>query len=43
MIMASVYKHKTKAMVETQKTGFAVPSNVGSYITGITVAIPLGN
>jgi hypothetical protein len=43
MIMASVYKHKARALVETQKTGFAVPSNLSSYITGINVAIPLGN
>lgn len=43
MIMASVYKHKAKAMVENQKTGFGMPPNVGSYITGITVTIPLGN
>jgi hypothetical protein len=43
MIMASVNKQKARAMVESQKTGFGVPSNVSSYITGITVSIPLGN
>jgi len=43
MIMASVYKHKARATVENQKTGYGVPPNVSSYITGITVSIPLGN
>lgn len=43
MIMASVYKHKASAMVNSQRTGFGTPPNVSSYITGITVSIPLGN
>jgi hypothetical protein len=42
MIMASVYKHKAKAMVSSQKTGFGVPGNVSKDIVGITLQIPLG-
>jgi hypothetical protein len=42
MIMASVYKHKAKAIVSSQKTGFGVPGNVSKDIVGITLQIPLG-
>jgi hypothetical protein len=42
MILASVYKHKAKAMVSNQKTGFGVPANVTKDITGITVIISIG-
>ncbi len=42
MIMATSYKHKAKAMISSQKTGFGVPANVGKDIVGITLQIPLG-
>ncbi len=42
MIMASSYKHKARAMVSSQKTGFGVPGNVSKDIVGITLQIPLG-
>lgn len=42
MIMATTYKHKAKAMVSSQKTGFGVPANVSKDITGITLTIPIG-
>ncbi|MFM6925103.1 MAG: hypothetical protein ACKOU7_06340 [Ferruginibacter sp.] len=42
MIMASAYKHKAKAMLGSQKTGFGVPANVSKDIVGITFQIPLG-
>ncbi len=42
MIMATSYKHKAKAMVSSQKTGFGVPGNVSKDIVGITLQIPLG-
>ena len=42
MVMASVYKHKAKAMLSSQKTGFGVPGNVSKDIVGITLQIPLG-
>ncbi len=42
MIMATTYKHKAKAMVSSQKTGFGVPVNVSKDIVGITLQIPLG-
>lgn len=41
MIMATTYKHKAKAMVSSQKTGFGVPGNVSKDIVGITLQIPL--
>jgi hypothetical protein len=41
MIMASSYKHKVKAMVSSQKTGFGLPANVSRDIVGITLQIPL--
>ncbi len=43
MIMATTYKHKAKAMVSSQKTGFGVPGNVSKDIVGITLQIPLGH
>lgn len=42
MIMASAYKHKAKAMISSQKTGFGVPANVGKDIVGVTMVFPLG-
>lgn len=42
MITATVYKHKAKAMVSSQKTGFGVPANVSRDIVGITLQIPMG-
>jgi len=42
MIMATSYKHKAKAMVSSQKTGFGVPPGVSKDIVGITLQIPLG-
>ena len=42
MIMATVNKHKAKAMMSSQKTGFGVPANVSKDIVGITLQIPLG-
>ena len=42
MIMATVYKHKAKVQLSSQKTGFGVPSKVGKSITGITMSIPIG-
>lgn len=42
MVMATSYKHKAKAMISSQKTGFGVPSNVSKEIVGITLQIPLG-
>ena len=42
MIMATTYKHKARAMVSSQKTGFGVPANVSKDIVGITLQIPLG-
>lgn len=42
MIMATSYKHKAKAMISSQKTGFGVPTNVSKDIVGITLQIPLG-
>lgn len=41
-VMASVNKRKANLMVTTQKTGFGVPSNVSSNITGISMTIPIG-
>lgn len=42
MILASANKHKAKALLNTQKTGFGVPPGVSRSITGITILIPLG-
>lgn len=42
MISATVNKHKAKLMLDNQKTGFGVPSNVGKDVTGISMVIPLG-
>jgi len=42
MIMATVYKHKARAMVGTQKAGFGVPPGVSKDVTGITFSISLG-
>ena len=42
MIMATSYKHKAKAMITSQKTGFGVPGKVSKDITGITLTIPIG-
>jgi hypothetical protein len=43
MIMASANKHKAKALLNTQKTGFGVPPGVSKSIVGITIQIPLGS
>ncbi len=41
MVMGSVYRHKAKMMLSSQKTGFGVPVKPGN-ITGISVFIPIG-
>ena len=43
MIMASVYKHKAKVQLSSQKTGFGVPPGVSKDIVGITFKIGIGN
>ncbi|MBK8519946.1 MAG: hypothetical protein IPL54_03395 [Chitinophagaceae bacterium] len=42
MIMATGYKHKARVMVDNQKTGFGIPSNISKDITGITFRISIG-
>ena len=42
MIMATVYKHKAKMQLSTQKTAFGVPSGVSKEIVGITFKLGLG-
>lgn len=41
MVMGTVYKHKAKMMLSSQKTGFGIPVKPGN-ITGISVFIPIG-
>ena len=43
MIMATVYKHKAKMQLSSQKTGFGVPPGVSRDIVGITFKIGIGN
>ena len=40
MIMAGANKHKARALLNTQKTGFGVPPGVSNSIAGITIQIP---
>lgn len=42
MISATVNKQKAKLMLDNQKTGFGVPSNVGKNIPSVTMVIPIG-
>ncbi len=42
MISASVNKHNAKLILDNQKTGFGVPSNVGKNIPGVTMVISFG-
>lgn len=41
-IASSRNKKKAKLSISSQPTGFAVPTNMGSGITGITVSFPIG-
>ena len=43
MAIALGRSNKAKAMMSSQKTGFGLPANVSKDITGITLAITLGN
>lgn len=40
MVMGTVYKHKAKVMLSSQKTGFGIPVKPGN-ITGVSVFIPI--
>lgn len=42
MIMATVYKHKAKMQLSSQKTGYGVPPGVSKNIVGITFKIGIG-
>lgn len=43
MIMATVYKHKAKMQLSSQKTGFGVPPGVSKDIVGVTFKIGIGH
>lgn len=42
MIMATVYKHRAKMQLSSQKTGFGVPPGVSKDIVGVTLKIGIG-
>jgi len=42
-VSSSIHKRKAGLRISNQNTGFGVPSKLSRYITGITLAVPIGN